>query len=46
MLNTKKELKTYLQIEIENFILYFTSDTTERNNMIECLENYMKEVWD
>ena len=30
-------------IFIENFILYYTSNETERKQMFECLESYLNE---
>ena len=35
-----------IQAEIENFILYFTSDEKERKEMAECLNDYFEEVWE
>lgn len=38
--------KELIKCEIENFILYFTSDDTERQRMSECLDEYMREVFE
>lgn len=35
-----------IELELENFILYYTSDDKERDNMRKVLKNYLKEARD
>ena len=40
------EEKERIEMEIDNFILYFTSDDIEREQMRETLKVFMKEVFE
>lgn len=40
------ELKERVKGEIENFILHYTSYDNERQKMIKCLEEFMREVYE
>jgi len=46
MYDMVEEEREYIKGQIENYILYFTSDDKERKQMLNVLEDFMEEVYE
>jgi hypothetical protein len=42
----KQEIRNRVDIEIDNFILYYTSDDKEREKMREVADNFIEDVYE
>jgi len=42
----EEEYRNKIKMEIENYILYYTSDDEERKQMLITLDDYMEEAYE